>query len=133
MAVSVDMLDTGYDHKEIENLVMLRPTTSAIKYAQMRGRGSRLCPRIGKTSFLIYDFVNNTANFDDPGEQYHRPKTVGKRPGSESRLQAEDHDAIVEPNRLKPGLQTAASAPPSSPKPKPATKPWTLPSYAGAC
>ena len=57
--MSVDMLDTGYDHKEVENLVMLRPTKSAIKYAQMRGRGSRLCPRIGKTSFLIYDFVGN--------------------------------------------------------------------------
>ncbi|MBW2109511.1 MAG: DEAD/DEAH box helicase family protein, partial [Deltaproteobacteria bacterium] len=40
VAVSVDMLDTGYDHKEVENLVMLRPTKSAIKYAQMRGRGS---------------------------------------------------------------------------------------------
>lgn len=81
VAISVDMLDTGYDHKEVENLVMLRPTTSAIKYAQMRGRGSRLCPRIGKQGFLIYDFVNNTANFDDPGEQYHRPKAVGSRPG----------------------------------------------------
>jgi type I restriction enzyme R subunit len=81
IAVSVDMLDTGYDHREVENLVMLRPTTSAIKYAQMRGRGSRLCPRIGKTGFLIYDFVNNTANFDDPGEEYHRPTTRGGRPG----------------------------------------------------
>ena len=39
------------------------------------------CPRIGKTDFLIYDFVNNTANFDDPGQQYHRPKAVGSRPG----------------------------------------------------
>lgn len=80
IAVSVDMLDTGYDHKEIENLVMLRPTTSAIKYAQMRGRGSRLCPRIGKTSFLVYDFVGNHSRFNDPGAQYHRPKQVGKRP-----------------------------------------------------
>lgn len=80
VAVSVDMLDTGYDHREVENLVMLRPTTSAIKYAQMRGRGSRLCPKIGKQGFLIYDFVNNTQNFDDPGEQYHRPRAVGKRP-----------------------------------------------------
>ena len=80
IAVSVDMLDTGYDHKEVENLVMLRPTISAIKYAQMRGRGSRLCPRIGKTDFLVYDFVNNTANFDDPGEQYHRPRQIGGRP-----------------------------------------------------
>ena len=81
VAVSVDMLDTGYDHKEIENLVMLRPTTSAIKYAQMRGRGSRLCPRIGKSSFLIYDFVGNHARFNDPGTEYHRPKPAGPRPG----------------------------------------------------
>jgi type I restriction enzyme R subunit len=79
IAISVDMLDTGYDHKEVENLVMMRPTKSAIKYAQMRGRGSRLCPRIGKTSFLIYDFVGNTERFDDPGEEYHRPKEIGRR------------------------------------------------------
>ncbi len=79
-AVSVDMLDTGYDHKEVENLIMLRPTTSAIKYAQMRGRGSRLCPRIGKTSFLIYDFVGNHARFNDPGQLYHKPKPGGPRP-----------------------------------------------------
>jgi len=81
VALSVDMLDTGYDHKEVENLVMLRPTRSAIKYAQMRGRGSRLCPRIGKTEFLIYDFVGNTDNFNDPGIKYHKPKEVGVRPG----------------------------------------------------
>lgn len=76
VAVSVDMLDTGYDHKEVENLMMLRPTNSAIKYAQMRGRGSRLCPRIGKSEFLIYDFVGNKDRFDDPGAEYHRPKVA---------------------------------------------------------
>jgi type I restriction enzyme R subunit len=83
VAVSVDMLDTGYGHKEVENLVMLRPTRSAIKYAQMRGRGSRLCPRIGKAEFLIYDFVGNTASFNDPGVPYHRPKEAGARPGAQ--------------------------------------------------
>ncbi|MBI2447420.1 MAG: DEAD/DEAH box helicase family protein, partial [Candidatus Omnitrophica bacterium] len=83
IAVSVDMLDTGYDHKEIENLVMLRPTMSAIKYAQMRGRGSRLCPKIKKTEFLIYDFVGNTERFDDPGVEYHRPKVIGTRPSAQ--------------------------------------------------
>lgn len=81
IAISVDMLDTGYDHKEIENLVMLRPTKSAIKYAQMRGRGSRLCPRIGKTEFLIYDFVGNSKTFNDQAQEYHRPKIVGPGPG----------------------------------------------------
>ena len=83
IAVSVDMLDTGYDHKEVENLVMLRPTKSAIKYAQMRGRGSRLCPPIGKEDFIIYDFVGNTRKFNDPAEPYHKPKVVGPKPGPE--------------------------------------------------
>ena len=90
VAVSVDMLDTGYDHKEIENLIMLRPTTSAMKYAQMRGRGSRLCPRIGKTEFLIYDFVNNHARFNDPDKRYHDPRPVGGRPGPVDNEDAED-------------------------------------------
>ena len=82
IAVSVDMLDTGYDQKEIENLIMLRPTQSSIKYAQMRGRGSRLCPRIGKNDFIIYDFVGNSKRFNDPGEAYQKPKLVGTAPGS---------------------------------------------------
>lgn len=82
IAVSVDMLDTGYDQKDIENLIMLRPTKSPIKYAQMRGRGSRLCPRIGKEEFIIYDFVGNSKRFNDPGERYDKPKLVGVAPGS---------------------------------------------------
>lgn len=94
VAVSVDMLDTGYDHKEVENLIMLRPTTSAIKYAQMRGRGSRLCPRISKTSFLIYDFVGNHARFNDPGQLYHRPKPSGRRPKDQP---DDDDDGPIHP------------------------------------
>lgn len=82
IAVSVDMLDTGYDQKDIENLIMLRPTKSPIKYAQMRGRGSRLCPKIGKEEFIIYDFVGNSKRFNDPGERYDKPKWVGVAPGS---------------------------------------------------
>jgi type I restriction enzyme R subunit len=103
IAVSVDMLDTGYDHKEVENLVMLRPTNSAIKYAQMRGRGSRLCPRIGKTEFLIYDFVDNTENFDDPGMEYHRPKEVSA------------HYGLKQPGETEADVDTT---PPPYPKPK---------------
>ena len=102
IAVSVDMLDTGYDHKEIENLVMLRPTKSAIKYAQMCGRGSRLCPRISKTEFLIYDFVDNTENFDDPGMEYHRPKEVSARYGLEQPGEAETDVDTTPPPYPKP-------------------------------
>jgi type I restriction enzyme R subunit len=83
VAVSVDMLDTGYDQKDIENLVMLRPTQSPIKYAQMRGRGSRLYPKINKTDFIIYDFVGNSKRFSDPGEAYNKPRLVGTSPGAQ--------------------------------------------------
>jgi len=72
VAVSVGMLDTGFDCPEIENLVMMRPTKSAILYQQMRGRGNRLCKttrwgtELNKTSFLIYDFAGNVIRFNDP-------------------------------------------------------------------
>lgn len=65
IAVSVGMLDTGFDCPEVENIVMVRLTKSPILYQQMRGRGSRLCPKIKKTSFRIYDFVKNTEYFND--------------------------------------------------------------------
>lgn len=69
IAVSVGMLDTGFDAPRVENLLMMRPTRSAILYQQMRGRGSRICKRPDgalKTSFLIYDFTDNSERFNDP-------------------------------------------------------------------
>lgn len=65
VAVSVGMLDCGFDAPKTENILMVRPTKSPILYQQMRGRGSRLCPEIGKTSFRIYDFVGVTRDFND--------------------------------------------------------------------
>ncbi|MDA2922464.1 DEAD/DEAH box helicase family protein [Patescibacteria group bacterium AH-259-L07] len=65
VAVSVGMLDCGFDAPKVENIVMVRPTKSPILYQQMRGRGSRLCKGISKTSFRIYDFVGTTRDFND--------------------------------------------------------------------
>ena len=65
VAVSVGMLDCGFDAPKVENILMVRPTKSPILYQQMRGRGSRLYPEIGKTSFRIYDFVGVTRDFND--------------------------------------------------------------------
>ena len=44
IAISVDMLDTGIDVPEIVNLVFAKPVYSKIKFWQMIGRGTRLCP-----------------------------------------------------------------------------------------
>jgi type I restriction enzyme R subunit len=57
IAVTVDLLSTGIDVLEICNLVFLRRVKSRILYEQMLGRATRLCPRIGKDHFNIYDAV----------------------------------------------------------------------------
>lgn len=66
VAISVDMLDTGIDIREIVNLVFAKPVFTYSKFWQMIGRGTRLlnkdnikawCPR--KYKFLIMDAWEN--------------------------------------------------------------------------
>jgi type I restriction enzyme R subunit len=65
VAVSVGMLDTGFDCREILHLVLARRVRSPILYQQMRGRGTRTAPHIGKEKFVIYDFFRNHEFFND--------------------------------------------------------------------
>jgi type I restriction enzyme R subunit len=65
VAVSVGMLDTGFDCREVLHLVMCRRVRSPILYQQMRGRGTRTAPHIGKRRFVIYDFFRNHEYFQD--------------------------------------------------------------------
>lgn len=58
IVVTVDLLSTGIDVPSICNLVFLRKVKSRILYEQMKGRATRLCPEVGKTSFKIYDAVD---------------------------------------------------------------------------
>lgn len=57
IAVTVDLLTTGIDVPEITNLIFLRRVKSRILFEQMLGRATRLCPKIHKTHFEIYDPV----------------------------------------------------------------------------
>lgn len=57
VAVTVDLLTTGVDVREISTLVFMRRVKSRILFEQMLGRATRLCPEIGKTHFEIYDPV----------------------------------------------------------------------------
>ena len=65
IAVSVGMLDTGFDCRVVLHLVMCRRVRSPILYQQMRGRGTRTCPPINKQKFVIYDFFENHKYFND--------------------------------------------------------------------
>lgn len=44
IAISVDMLDTGIDVPEVDNVVFFKLVRSKSKFWQMIGRGTRLCP-----------------------------------------------------------------------------------------
>ncbi len=64
IAISVDMMDTGIDVPEVANLVFFKPVFSKIKFWQMIGRGTRLCPDLfgpgqDKEDFRIFDFCFN--------------------------------------------------------------------------
>ena len=58
IVVTVDLLTTGVDIPSICNIVFLRKVRSRILYEQMKGRATRLCPDVNKTSFKIFDCVD---------------------------------------------------------------------------
>lgn len=88
VAISVDMLDTGVDVREVVNLVFAKPVWSYTKFWQMIGRGTRIlesdrsrrrswCPE--KDRFLILDCWRNFEYFKmnpkgcEPGRQVPLP------------------------------------------------------------
>lgn len=81
VAISVDMLDTGIDVREIVNLVFAKPVFSYTKFWQMIGRGTRLlepkklkpwCKT--KDKFLIMDCWENFEYFQmNPTGRVERP------------------------------------------------------------
>ncbi len=82
IALSVDMLDTGIDIREIVNLVFAKPVYSYTKFWQMIGRGTRLleahkikpwCP--AKDKFLILDCWDNF--------EYFKLNPRGKEPATQ--------------------------------------------------
>ena len=93
IAISVDMLDTGIDIPEILNLVFFKVVRSSVKFWQMIGRGTRLCPGIfgipedendktkDKSCFLIFDYCSNFEFFDVNPEGFEAklPKSIAQR------------------------------------------------------
>jgi superfamily II DNA or RNA helicase len=55
--LTVDIFNEGVDIPTVNQIVMLRPTQSAIVFAQQLGRGLRKAP--GKRSVLVLDFIGN--------------------------------------------------------------------------
>ncbi|MGW1654059.1 EcoAI/FtnUII family type I restriction enzme subunit R [Streptomyces atratus] len=65
IAVTSRLLSTGVDLPAVRNVVLFRRMASMPEFKQVIGRGTRLCPEIGKESFDIIDFVEATRLFED--------------------------------------------------------------------
>jgi type I restriction enzyme, R subunit len=120
IAVSVDMLSTGYNCRDVLNIGLMRPIFSPTEYIQIKGRGTRLYTfKVGNTEykkerFFLIDFCavaeyfqeqyDYTAPLKLPREKEDQPKTGG---GSG-----------------EPGEGKGKSEPPQPPPPRPEIPVW---------
>jgi len=112
--VSVATLTEGYDEPTLECVVIARPTLSRALYMQMVGRGIRICPEIGKTDCIFYDFgTGNRLRFgrhDDPIDLHLDTTPINENPlevincpkcgayiTHRTRLCRECHTVLIEP------------------------------------
>ena len=71
LAVSVDMLSTGYNCRDVLNIGLMRPIFSPTEYIQIKGRGTRLFTfKIGNTeyekkNFFMLDFCAVAEYFEE--------------------------------------------------------------------
>jgi type I restriction enzyme R subunit len=119
VAVSVDMLSTGYNCRDLLNVVLMRPIFSPTEYIQIKGRGTRRFRfEIGHTAyekefFFLIDFCAVAEYFE---EEYDytlplplpKPKEKGPTP----------------PPPPPPG-------PPVGPPPPPPPPPYEIPIWTG--
>ncbi len=84
VAVTVDLLTTGFDAPDVKNVVFVRPLRSAILYKQMKGRGTRLCEDINKRYFTIFDYSGASqledAEFDGHPANWQKVASTASKP-----------------------------------------------------
>lgn len=74
IATTVDLLSTGVDIPNLDNVVFFRYLESPISFYQMVGRGTRTGePRGSKAMFRLYDYTNCTRLFGEEFTSRHRP------------------------------------------------------------
>lgn len=111
VAVTVDLLTTGIDVPEITTLVFLRAVKSRILFEQMLGRATRLCTKLKKDRFVIYDavgvyeamekFTSMTPAVADPGETFTQIVDGLLFVDDESQIQTQVDQLIAKLQRVK--------------------------------
>lgn len=103
VATTSRLLSTGIDVPDLKYVVIFRPVGSMVEFKQIVGRGTRLYPEKGKTSFEIVDFVGATSHFEDPDfDGYpvriiHDPPLDGGEASSDGNHPVEGEASVSEP------------------------------------
>lgn len=93
IAVTVDLLTTGFDAPDVRNIIFVRPLRSAILYKQMKGRGTRLCEDINKRYFTIFDYSGASLLEDAEFDGHPANRQKGVKPKSKPKKKAGEPDA----------------------------------------
>lgn len=95
VAVSVDMLSTGYNCRDLLNVVLMRPVFSPTEYIQIKGRGTRRYTfRIANTEydkkyFCLLDFCGVAEYFEETYD-YSVPLPAPRPTGKATPTERED-------------------------------------------
>lgn len=93
---NVDIFTTGFDSKEVEAIILNRPTMSLSLFLQMVGRGGRSSTKIYKDNFIVIDGGGNIdrhQEWSDPTRDWNRIffEGVGKeKPKKENEINIDD-------------------------------------------
>ena len=134
VATTSRLLSTGVDVEDLKFVVLFRPIGSMVEFKQIIGRGTRLYPAKGKTSFEIVDYVGATAKFDDPdfdGPPMRTSKeqvdgsgdVTATTDGEDDEVTTPDDQSVAEPD---PGFQPSNPDGPVPPDPAPVPAPVKL-------
>lgn len=107
IAVSVDMLSTGYNCRDLLNVVLMRPIFSPTEYIQIKGRGTRRFTFVvgnteyEKRHFFLLDFCAVAEYFEEKYDYtapLKLPAQEGRRAGSVRYEQGESGRGVREPS-----------------------------------
>jgi superfamily II DNA or RNA helicase len=113
VAVSVDMLSTGYNCQDLLNVVLMRPVFSPTEYIQIKGRGTRRYEfRVGNTMykkeyFFILDFCAVAEYFEETYD-YSVPLPVPRATGKAKPTEPDDQETEASGPQKQPSPDVPA-------------------------
>lgn len=95
VAVTVDLLSTGFDAPDVKNIVFARPLKSSILYKQMKGRGTRICEDIDKRYFTIFDYTGASGLEDTEFDGHPANVQKSKKPSPRLKKKEEPQERPI--------------------------------------